>query len=92
MAPTQAQPPQARPRAGAGAAPTAGTAGGAGEQVRIVPDPATNSLIIFGTGQEFQNIRNILKEIDIVPRGEQPLPRRRKLGRFHPPPKLDWSL
>jgi len=33
-----------------------------------VPDPATNSLIIFGTAQEFQNIRNILKEIDIVPR------------------------
>ncbi|MCZ6770328.1 MAG: hypothetical protein O7D93_13890, partial [Acidobacteria bacterium] len=61
-------PTQAPPRAGAGAAPTAGTAGGAAEQVRIVPDPATNSLIIFGTGQEFQNIRNILKEIDIVPR------------------------
>ena len=68
VAPTQAPPIQTRPRAGAGAAPTAGTAGGAGEQVRIVPDPATNSLIIFGTGQEFQNIRNILKEIDIVPR------------------------
>ena len=68
VAPTQAPPIQTRPRAGAGAAPTAGTAGGAGEQVRIVPDPATNSLIVFGTGQEFQNIRNILKEIDIVPR------------------------
>jgi general secretion pathway protein D len=38
------------------------------EQLRIVPDPATNSLIIFGTTQEFQNIKNILKEIDIMPR------------------------
>jgi cell division septation protein DedD len=33
-----------------------------------VPDPATNSLIIYGTVQEFQNIRNILKELDAVPR------------------------
>ena len=30
--------------------------------MRIVPDPATNSLIIYGTVQEFQNIKNILKE------------------------------
>jgi type II secretory pathway component HofQ len=33
-----------------------------------VPDPGTNSLIIYGTQQEFQNIRTILKELDIVPR------------------------
>lgn len=38
------------------------------EQLRIVPDPGTNSLIIYGTQQEFQNIRTILKELDIVPR------------------------
>lgn len=38
------------------------------EQQRIVADPATNSLIIFGTAQEFQNIKNILKQIDIIPR------------------------
>jgi general secretion pathway protein D len=38
------------------------------EQLRIVPDPATNSLIIYGTVQEFQNIRNILKELDAIPR------------------------
>ena len=38
------------------------------EQLRIVPDPATNSLIIYGTVQEFQNIRTILKELDAVPR------------------------
>jgi general secretion pathway protein D len=38
------------------------------EQLRIVADPATNSLIIYGTAQEFQNIKNILKELDIVPR------------------------
>jgi general secretion pathway protein D len=41
---------------------------GGQEQMRIVPDPATNSLIIFGTAQEFQNIKNILKELDLVPR------------------------
>jgi Flp pilus assembly secretin CpaC len=38
------------------------------EQLRIVADPSTNSLIIFGTAQEFQNVKNILKELDIVPR------------------------
>src|SRR5206468_7849635 len=31
-------------------------------------DPATNSLIIYGTAQEFQNVKNILKDLDIVPR------------------------
>ena len=34
----------------------------------IVADPATNSLIVYGTAQEFQNIKNILKELDAVPR------------------------
>jgi general secretion pathway protein D len=38
------------------------------EQLRIVADPGTNSLIIYGTVQEFQNIKNILKELDAVPR------------------------
>src|SRR5262245_41391765 len=38
------------------------------EQLRIVADPATNSLIVYSTAQEFQNIRNILKELDIMPR------------------------
>ena len=38
------------------------------EQLRIVPDPATNSLIIYGSVQEFQNIKNILKELDAIPR------------------------
>ena len=38
------------------------------EQLRIVPDPGTNSLIIYGTVQEFQNIKNILKDLDIIPR------------------------
>ena len=36
--------------------------------MRIVPDPATNSLIIYGTVQEFQNIKSILKELDAAPR------------------------
>jgi general secretion pathway protein D len=38
------------------------------EQLRIVPDPATNSLVIYGTAQEFQNIKNILKDLDAIPR------------------------
>lgn len=38
------------------------------EQMRIVADPATNSLIIYGTVQEYQNIKTILKELDQVPR------------------------
>ncbi len=38
------------------------------EQIRIVPDPATNSLIIYGTVQEFQGVKNILKDLDIMPR------------------------
>jgi general secretion pathway protein D len=38
------------------------------EQLRIVPDPATNSLIVYGTVQEFQNIKVILRELDAVPR------------------------
>src|SRR6266576_292443 len=38
------------------------------DQTRIVADPATNSLVIYGTAQEFQNIKNILKDLDIVPR------------------------
>ncbi|MGE5217788.1 MAG: type II secretion system secretin GspD [Chloroflexota bacterium] len=38
------------------------------EQLRIVPDPSTNSLIIYGTVQEFQNIKNILKDLDAIPR------------------------
>src|SRR6202008_4346143 len=47
-----------------------GTAPGAKpeEQLRIVPDQATNSLIIYSTVQEFQNIKNILKDLDITPR------------------------
>lgn len=38
------------------------------EPLRIVADPATNSLIIYGTAQEFQSIRNILKDLDAIPR------------------------
>jgi cell division septation protein DedD len=33
-----------------------------------VADPATNSLIIYGTSQEFQSIKNILRDLDSVPR------------------------
>ena len=38
------------------------------EQLRVVADPATNSLIIYGTAQEYQNVKNILKDLDAVPR------------------------
>lgn len=38
------------------------------EQQRIVADPATNSLIIYGTVQEFQNIKTILKDLDAISR------------------------
>jgi general secretion pathway protein D len=38
------------------------------EQMRVVADTNTNTLIIYGTAQEFQNIRNILKELDLTPR------------------------
>src|SRR5437870_12737743 len=38
------------------------------EQLRIGADPATNSLIVYGTAQEFQNVKNILTDLDIVPR------------------------
>ena len=68
-APAPAQPPAALPP---GAAPTPPTARPPEtrpeEQLRVVPDPATNSLIIYGTAQEYQNIKNILKELDIIPR------------------------
>src|SRR5262245_26393787 len=60
-------PPSAVPRAPTPGAPGAPTAKPE-EQLRIVADPATNSLIVYGTAQEFQNIKNILKELDAVPR------------------------
>ena len=65
--PGLAPPLPTAPRAPAPGAPGAPTAKPE-EQLRIVADPATNSLIIYGTAQEFQNIKNILKELDAVPR------------------------
>jgi len=38
------------------------------EQLRIVADVTTNTLIIYGTSQEFQNIKQILRDLDIPPR------------------------
>lgn len=38
------------------------------EQMRVVADVTTNTLIIYGTAQEFQNIKTILKDLDIAPR------------------------
>ncbi len=67
--PTPAPTP-ATPQAPGVPRPATPTAPGAKpeEQLRIVPDQATNSLIIYGTTQEFQNIKNILKDLDIIPR------------------------
>lgn len=62
-APAAPQPPGA-PRPPTGAPQAAKPE----EQLRIVADPATNSLIVYGTAQEFQNVKNILKDLDIVPR------------------------
>jgi general secretion pathway protein D len=62
VAPAPGQPPAAAPTT-----PTP-TVARPQEQLRIVPDPSTNSLIIYGTAQEFQNIKNILKELDMIPR------------------------
>ncbi|MGH7871286.1 MAG: type II secretion system secretin GspD [Candidatus Binatia bacterium] len=73
-APGLGVPPQTVPPQAPGAPRPAGQAGQAQqpqqppEQLRIVPDPATNSLIIYGTAQEFQNIKNILKDLDAIPR------------------------
>jgi general secretion pathway protein D len=67
--PTATPPPAATPPPGIPRPPVApSTSAKPEEQLRIVADPATNSLIIYGTAQEFQNIKNILKELDIVPR------------------------
>jgi len=63
-------PPAAQPQPPGAARPTgqAQTAQPQQEQLRIVADPATNSLIVYGTAQEFQNIKNILKDLDAIPR------------------------
>ena len=62
------QPPTGVPRPAGPAASQAQQPQQPPEQLRIVPDPATNSLIIYGTAQEFQNIKNILKDLDAIPR------------------------
>ena len=81
VAPTQAQqqqPPVVTPTPGATAGPRQPARPGdqaarqgeraAEEQLRIVADTNTNTLIVYGTSQEFQNIINILKDLDIPPR------------------------
>ncbi len=63
-APTPALPPGVAPPV----PPSAAAVAKPQDQLRIVADPATNSLIIYGSAQEFQNIKNILKDLDIMPR------------------------
>ncbi|MGH7766145.1 MAG: secretin N-terminal domain-containing protein, partial [Candidatus Binatia bacterium] len=61
---TTTRPPAGRPDA----RPDARQQEAKQEELRIVADPTTNTLIIYGTVQEFQNIKNILRDIDIPPR------------------------
>ena len=70
VAPTPPTPTPATPQAPTVPRPPTPATPGAKpeEQLRIVADPATNSLIIYSTVQEFQNIKNILKDLDAVPR------------------------
>ena len=70
VAPTPPTPTPAAPQAPTVPRPPTPATPGAKpeEQLRIVADPATNSLIIYSTVQEFQNIKNILKDLDAVPR------------------------
>ena len=70
VAPVPQPTPTPAPPPGVPTPPGAPTAPGAKpqEQLRIVADPATNSLIIYGTAQEFQNVKNILKDLDTIPR------------------------
>lgn len=38
------------------------------EGIRVVAEPATNSLVIYATSQEYLNIREILQKLDLIPR------------------------
>src|SRR5207245_2184064 len=38
------------------------------EEVRIVDDPVTNSLVVLATKRDYQLIADVLKKIDVVPR------------------------
>ncbi len=38
------------------------------EEVRIVADEITNSLVILATGRDFEMIRDVLRRLDVVPR------------------------
>ena len=67
-APTPAAPTAPQPPATLRAPAPGAQAQRPEEQQRIVADPATNSLIIYGTVQEFQNIKTILKDLDAISR------------------------
>ena len=45
-----------------------GGPGGEFSHLRIVPDPINNLLVIQATAQEYEQIRQMLRELDIVPR------------------------
>jgi general secretion pathway protein D len=57
------------PGLASGAAEVAMIAGRVFEQeVRIVADPTTNSLVVLATPQDYSRIKKVLKELDTVPR------------------------
>jgi general secretion pathway protein D len=50
---------------------TAGATGGTGGGVRmphVIPNPFDNTLLIQGTQQEYEQIRNLLQQLDVAPR------------------------
>jgi general secretion pathway protein D len=65
-APGQAANQPANPLLG-GLGGEAGTAGAEAEEMRIIPDPANNSLLIYGTAQELETAEAMLHKIDILP-------------------------
>jgi general secretion pathway protein D len=64
QAQTQQQPAAAAPLTGPLEA-DGGTA--TTDQLRIIPDPQNNALLIYGTGQETDTIEAMLRKIDIMP-------------------------
>jgi len=60
--PSQQTRPTSSPRAAAAPSKKAE------EGIRVVAEPATNSLVIFATAQEYLNIREVLQKLDLIPR------------------------
>lgn len=63
-----------QPGRGGGGASSVVLAGGAGplsffkEEVRIVADEISNSLVVLATKQDYEEVRKVLRDLDVVPR------------------------